>query len=80
MVDAIVQVVRYFSNPDVVHVHGNTDPMRDIEVINTELILADLNTVERKLGDVAKRAKSGDSESKRLLSLYQQCKDHLSSG
>jgi len=59
-VDAIVQVVRCFEDPDIHHVAGNVDPVRDIETINTELVLADLETVTKRLEKVAKDAKRGD--------------------
>ncbi|MDR3316035.1 MAG: redox-regulated ATPase YchF [Coriobacteriales bacterium] len=55
--DAIVEVVRYFSDPDVVHVEGSADPIRDVETIKTELILADLGTIERALPRLQKDAK-----------------------
>ena len=59
-VDAIVQVVRCFEDDDVLHVSGSVDPVRDIEVINTELMLADLESVSKKRERVAKEAKRGD--------------------
>jgi GTP-binding protein YchF len=59
-VDAIVQVVRCFDDADVLHVSGSVDPVRDIEVINTELMLADLETVRKKRERVAKEVKRGD--------------------
>lgn len=59
-VDAIVQVVRCFEDADIHHVTGTVDPVRDIEVINTELVLADLETVKKRLEKVAKDAKRGD--------------------
>src|SRR5687768_13862291 len=59
-VDAIVQVVRCFDDPDVHHVSGRIDPIRDIEVINTELILADLDSVKRRSERVSKDARRGD--------------------
>ena len=59
-VDAIVQVVRCFEDGDVLHVSGSIDPVRDIEVINTELMLADLESVSKKRERVAKEAKRGD--------------------
>jgi GTP-binding protein YchF len=58
--EAIAHVVRCFENDDVVHVAGGVDPLRDIEVIDTELALADLETVERALQRVGKRTKTGD--------------------
>ncbi|MBE0542377.1 MAG: redox-regulated ATPase YchF [Verrucomicrobia bacterium] len=59
-VDAIVQVVRCFEDADVHHVTGSVDPVRDIEVINTELVLADLETVKKRREKIAKDAKRGD--------------------
>jgi len=61
-VDAIVQVVRCFEDPDVHHVAGQIDPVRDIEVINTELMLADLESVTRRRERLAKDIKRGDKE------------------
>ena len=59
-VDAIVQVVRCFEDADIHHVTGTIDPVRDIEIINTELVLADLENVTKRLDKVAKDAKRGD--------------------
>ena len=59
-VDAIVQVVRCFEDPDIHHVSGSVDPVRDIEVINTELMLADLDTVQRRRERLLKDVKRGD--------------------
>jgi ribosome-binding ATPase len=59
-VDAIVQVVRCFEDPDVHHVSGTVDPVRDIEIINTELVLADMETVAKRRERVAKGIKGGD--------------------
>ena len=61
-VDAIVQVVRCFDDADVHHVSGSVDPVRDIEVINTELVLCDLDAVKKKRASIAKDAKRGDKE------------------
>lgn len=59
-VDAIAQVIRCFDDPNITHVAGSIDPIRDIEIINTELCLADLESVEKRLQRIAKIAKSGD--------------------
>ncbi len=59
-VDAIAHVVRCFDDPDVVHVHGNVDPVRDIEIINTELILSDLDTVQKRIDRNDKTSKGKD--------------------
>ncbi|OHA28738.1 MAG: redox-regulated ATPase YchF [Candidatus Taylorbacteria bacterium RIFCSPLOWO2_12_FULL_43_20] len=60
--DAIAEVVRIFEDDDVIHVDGGIDPMRDIEVINLELILADMQTVTKRLGSLDKEVKRGDKE------------------
>src|SRR5881628_2900540 len=59
-VDAIVQVVRCFEEADILHVAGHIDPVRDIEIIHTELVLADLDAVKKKRASIAKDAKRGD--------------------
>ncbi len=61
-VDAIAQMVRTFKDDDVVHVHGKVDPISDIEVINLELILADTETVSKRLGSLVRDVKSGNKE------------------
>jgi ribosome-binding ATPase len=72
--DAIVNVVRCFEDENVVHVAGRVDPVADIEVIQTELCLADLATVEKTLARTVKVAKAGnDKEAKRLLDVLQKC-------
>ena len=59
-VDAIIQVVRCFDDPNTIHVSGKVDPVDDIETINTELALADLASIEKRLGRIVKQVKSGD--------------------
>jgi len=61
-VDAIAEVVRIFDDGDIAHVEGSIDPMRDIEVINLELILADMQTVSKRIANVVKDVKRGDKE------------------
>jgi GTP-binding protein YchF len=61
-VDAIMEVVRYFVNDDIIHVNGNVDPNRDMETIGIELQLADLQNVDKRLDNATKGAKSGDRE------------------
>jgi ribosome-binding ATPase len=78
--DAIAHVVRCFVNDDVVHVAGRIDPIADIEVINTELALADLETVERGLQRAEKASKAGDKDAIRLRELLRRVRDHLDSG
>ncbi|MDO8462023.1 MAG: redox-regulated ATPase YchF, partial [Deltaproteobacteria bacterium] len=79
-VDAIVHVIRCFEDPDVVHVSGSTDPLRDIEVIHTELALADLDAVEKRLTKTGKAAKSGDKKAAIELPLLEQLKKGLNEG
>ncbi len=78
--DAIAQVVRCFEDENVVHVAGRVDPLNDIEVINTELALADLETVEKGINRVSKIAKSGDKEAKARLAVFEKVKAHLDGG
>ena len=78
--DAIVQVVRCFVNDDIVHVAGRIDPLADIEVINTELALADLETVERGLQRAEKASKAGDKDAIRLRDLLKRVREHLDAG
>ena len=76
--DAIVHVVRCFDDANVVHVSGSVDPIRDIEVIDTELCLADLATVEKALGRYSKQAKAGgDKEAKLLVDVLEKCQKQL---
>jgi GTP-binding protein YchF len=71
--DAIAHIVRCFEDPNVVHVAGRIDPISDIEVINTELALADLDTVDKQLAKYSKVAKSGgDKEAKRLVDVLEK--------
>ena len=76
--DAIVHVVRCFADENVVHVAGKVDPLSDIEVIDTELALADLATVEKALNRYTKQAKSGgDKEAKLLVDVLEKCRMQL---
>jgi ribosome-binding ATPase len=68
-VDAIVHVVRCFEDTDVTHVEGRIDPIADIETVETELMLADLESLERRADNLAKKAKGGDKEAKETLDL-----------
>lgn len=80
-VDAIVQVVRCFENKDIIHVEGTIDPIRDIEIVNYELILSDLEIVENRLAKIEKKATtSNDKEGLYEVSLLKKLKEILSSG
>ena len=78
--DAICMVVRCFDDDNVVHVSGSVDPVRDIEVINTELALADMETVEKGIHRVGKIAKSGDKDAKAKLAVLEAVREQLDSG
>ncbi|MCC9603214.1 redox-regulated ATPase YchF [Stieleria sp. JC731] len=78
-VDAIVQVVRCFEDPDVVHVAGNVDPVADIDTIETELVLADLQTLENAMAKAQRTARSGDKEAKLRVAAIEKCNAHLES-
>lgn len=79
-VDMIAHVVRCFEDEQVVHVAGKTDPTGDIEVINTELILSDLDTLDRRLERTAKLAKSGDKSVAEAMPVYQALKQAFEAG
>jgi GTP-binding protein YchF len=79
-VDAIVQVVRCFDNDDIIHELGSVDPIRDIEIINSELILADMAALDKRKLSRVKKAKSGDKESKKEIDLIEKLLPHLDSG
>ena len=75
--DAIVNVVRCFDDDNVIHVAGKVDPVADIEVIQTELCLADLATVEKSLARWVKPAKAGDKDAQRLVAVLEKCRTAL---
>lgn len=79
-VDAIVQVIRCFENDDIIHDLGSVDPLRDIAIINSELILADIASLEKRQTTRAKKAKSGDKEAKKELELIEKLLPHLYDG
>ena len=78
--DAIVHVVRCFEDENVVHVAGKIDPVSDIEVINTELALADMSTVDKALLRATKASKSGNKEEQAKKQLYEKVAKHLDLG
>ena len=78
--DAIVQVVRCFENDDIIHELGTVDPIRDIEIINSELILADMASLEKRRNTREKKAKGGDKEAKREVELIDIIMPHLDQG
>ncbi|OCG01143.1 redox-regulated ATPase YchF [Gilliamella sp. wkB112] len=78
--EAIGHVVRCFENENIIHVAGKIDPAEDIEIINTELALADLEACERAMTRVQKRAKGGDKDAKFELEILEKCLPHLEQG
>jgi ribosome-binding ATPase len=79
-VDAIVQVVRCFEDPDIHHVAGNIDPVRDIETITTELVLSDLEAVQKRIERGAKDAKRGDKTAVAEAEVLKKLEPHLNQG
>lgn len=79
-VDAIVQVVRCFEDPNIIHVDETVDPLRDIEIINTELALSDLESIEKRIDGTARKAKTGDKDSKRQIEILEKIKIVLNEG
>ena len=78
--DAIVHVVRCFDDENVIHVEGSTDPIRDIDIIDLELIMADMEMVERRIDKASKAAKSGDKKMKHEVEVFEALKAHLDEG
>jgi GTP-binding protein YchF len=79
-VDAIVHVLRCFEDSDVAHVEGSVDPIRDAETVETELMLADLDSLEKRLANAQKRARGGDKENIALVALMEPIVAALSAG
>src|ERR1700757_5105787 len=79
-VDAIAHVVRCFESTDIIHVAGKVDPLADIATIDTELALADLQTVDKVLDRATKASKSGDKEAIRKRTLLERVFNHLDGG
>ncbi len=76
-VDAILQVVRCFEDPDVIHVSGSVNPVSDIEVIEIELMLADMQTLDNSLPKAERAARTGDKEAKLRVDVIKKCLAHL---
>ena len=79
-VDAIVHVVRAFEDENIVHVEGSVDPVRDIETINLELILSDIEILDRRIDKTKKSLKGGDKTFRTQLEFYERLREHLESG
>jgi GTP-binding protein YchF len=80
MTDAIVHVVRCFDDENVIHVEGGADPVRDIEIIDLELIMADIEMVERRVDKAKKAAKGGDKKFLREAEVFEKLLKHLNEG
>ncbi len=79
-VDALVEVVRCFDDPDIVHVTGSPDPVRDIEIVTTELVLADLEAVHKRMEKISRDVKRGDKHALLEAHLLEKLQAHLNSG
>lgn len=79
-VDAIVHVVRCFDDPNVVHVDGSIDPVRDKEIIETELLLKDLESIDKRIEKIEKQAKTGEKDAKAAYAILLAYKNHLEAG
>ena len=79
-VGAIIHVIRCFDDSKVVHVEGSVDPVRDAELIETELLLADIATLDRRLIKIAKAARGGDKSAVRKIKVLEQLLEHLNNG
>lgn len=79
-VDAIVHIVRCFDDPDVAHIYGPVDPARDIEIINAELLLADLETVEKRITKIERQAKTGNKSYQKEYDVCQRVEEGLGKG
>src|SRR5450755_253419 len=79
-VDAILHVVRCFEGGEITHIEGSVDPLRDIDTIDTELALADLETVASSLDKTERLARSGDKEAVIRAEVLRKCKTHLNQG
>jgi GTP-binding protein YchF len=77
-VDALIHVVRAFEDGNVMHVEGSVDPVRDIDILNTELLLADMQSVESMLDRAKKNARTGDKDAKLRVDILEECEARLS--
>ena len=78
--DAIVHVVRCFDDPNVIHVEGSTDPLRDIQIIDIELIMADMEMVQRRIDKCSKAGRTGDKKAAHEAEVFQGLQDWLNEG
>lgn len=78
--DAIIHVLRCFEDDDITHVDGNVDPIRDAETIDTELLIADMESIERQIKNIERKAKGNDKDAKEQLALMEKIKAALDDG
>ena len=78
--DAIAYVIRCFEDPDIVHVNGEVNPIEDSEIVETELMLSDLESIESRIPTIEKKARSGDNEAKELLPIIKRVHELLTDG
>lgn len=79
-VDAIIHVIRCFDDENITHVAGSVDPARDVEIIDTELLLKDVESMDRRIERTGKLVKTGDKKAKAELDFYQRLSEHLNEG
>ena len=79
-VDAVAHVIRCFGDPSVVHVEGEVDPVRDVEIVETELFLADLEVVDRRLEKLARVARAGDARARKESEFVEKVRAALDQG
>ncbi|MEG2457282.1 MAG: redox-regulated ATPase YchF [Bacilli bacterium] len=80
-VDAIIEVVRCFDNKDIIHVEGSVDPLRDVDIINIELILSDMEIVDNRISKIEKKAiTTNDKDGLRELNILKKCQENLGKG
>ena len=79
-VDAIIHVIRCFDDENITHVAGSVDPQRDVDIIDTELLLKDVETMEKRLEKTRKMVKTGDKKAKDELAFYERLNEHLNEG
>ncbi len=79
-VDAVIHLVRCFVNDDIVHVNGKVDPASDIEVVNTELVLADMEAIDKRLDRDRRAAKAGDKDARKMQEIIEKLKPHMDAG
>ena len=79
-VDAIAHLLRCFEDSDITHVNGDVDPLRDAQTVDTELMLSDIDSIERRMTALVKKSRGGDAEAKADLALLEKLLEHLSDG